>query len=174
MESQKDWSKFLPMVEFAYNNAVHSTTGITPFMCLYGQNPEMGPTKPVTEVPEANEMADTLENQWNEAKAALTLSKECMQWETTGEVPTSFKIVERPFTIMEKISERAYHLELPNSLKTHDVFYIGLLSKVKEDLTRPFKERPPPKIIEGEEEYEVEAILDLKRDPDRWKYLLKW
>ncbi|KDN48837.1 hypothetical protein RSAG8_02824, partial [Rhizoctonia solani AG-8 WAC10335] len=102
-----------------------------------------------------------------------------------GKVPISFEVGERvwldaknikqktkstkmndhhlgPFTIVEKISKRAYHLELPESLKIHDIFYIGLLSKVKEDPTRPSKEKPPPIIIEGEEEYEVKAILDSK------------
>ena len=29
-ESQKDWSKWLPMAEFAYNNAVHSELGEIP------------------------------------------------------------------------------------------------------------------------------------------------
>ncbi|QRW16920.1 Retrotransposable element Tf2 protein [Rhizoctonia solani] len=31
----KDWFKWLPMVEFAYNNAVHSMTSMTPFKALH-------------------------------------------------------------------------------------------------------------------------------------------
>jgi transposase InsO family protein len=34
--NQSDWVKWLPMTEFAYNNATHSTTGRSPFMALYG------------------------------------------------------------------------------------------------------------------------------------------
>src|SRR5438309_11953812 len=115
-------------------------------------------------------MAAKLEARWNEAKAALNLSKERMQREKTREVPTSFNIGERawldaknikqktksakmndrrlgPFEIIEKISDRAYRLKLPNSLKIHDVFYIGLLSKVKDDPKRPFKGRLDPEVI---------------------------
>jgi IS30 family transposase len=31
---QRDWVKWLPMVEFSYNNAIHSATGTSPFRCL--------------------------------------------------------------------------------------------------------------------------------------------
>ena len=48
------------------------------------------------------------------------------------------------------------------------------MSKVKEDKNRPFEERPDPITIEGEEEYEVEAIVDSKRETDGWYYRVKW
>ena len=35
-------------------------------------------------------------------------------------------------------------------------------------------ERPPPEVVEGEEEYEVEAIIDHKREKGTWWYLIKW
>ncbi|MCO5577290.1 hypothetical protein L7F22_031117 [Adiantum nelumboides] len=33
------WKKYLPLVEFAYNNAPHSVTGMTPFQAAYGHTP---------------------------------------------------------------------------------------------------------------------------------------
>ncbi|SJL06861.1 uncharacterized protein ARMOST_10203 [Armillaria ostoyae] len=33
---QTDWADWLPLAEFAYNNHIHSTTGKSPFMILYG------------------------------------------------------------------------------------------------------------------------------------------
>ena len=34
-----DWSAWLHILEFAYNSAVHSSTGTTPFFLLYGFHP---------------------------------------------------------------------------------------------------------------------------------------
>ncbi|MCO5583817.1 hypothetical protein L7F22_037731 [Adiantum nelumboides] len=33
------WKEYLPLVEFAYNNAPHSVTGMTPFQAAYGHTP---------------------------------------------------------------------------------------------------------------------------------------
>ena len=38
---QDDWTEFLPLAQFAYNNSVHATTGETPFFANYGYHPEM-------------------------------------------------------------------------------------------------------------------------------------
>ncbi|KAG2983838.1 hypothetical protein PC123_g24915 [Phytophthora cactorum] len=39
--SFKSWSSFLPMVEFALNNAEHASTRITPFYVNYGRHPRV-------------------------------------------------------------------------------------------------------------------------------------
>lgn len=80
----------------------------------------------------------------------------------------------RPFPIKARVSEWAYELELPEMLKVHPVFYVGLLSKVMEDIHRPFVKWPPPETIEGEEEYEVEAILECKHEKGKWWCFVKW
>jgi Chromo (CHRromatin Organisation MOdifier) domain len=82
-----------------------------------------------------------------------------------------------PFKITKKISPVAYQLDLPQSMKIHNVFHVDLLSSYKETEAygTPYM-RPPPDIKEGEEEYEVEAILDMRRF-GRWKklqYLVHW
>ena len=41
-ERQDDWDKLLPLVEFQYNNHVHSATQQTPFMLDTGRHPRMG------------------------------------------------------------------------------------------------------------------------------------
>jgi hypothetical protein len=79
-----------------------------------------------------------------------------------------------PFKILEKLSDRAYRLDLPENLKIHNMFYVGLLSKVKEDDSRPILKEPGPLEVEGEEEYEVEEITDSERCPEGWYYRVKW
>ncbi|QRW20625.1 Retrotransposable element Tf2 protein [Rhizoctonia solani] len=39
-----DWAMWLPLVEYAYNNAKHAATGKTPFELVYGRNPVMNPS----------------------------------------------------------------------------------------------------------------------------------
>ncbi|CEL52814.1 hypothetical protein RSOLAG1IB_11159 [Rhizoctonia solani AG-1 IB] len=35
-------------------------------------------------------------------------------------------------------------------------------------------EPPPPITVDGEEEYEVEGIMDSKEEKGKWFYLVKW
>ncbi|QRW23043.1 Retrotransposable element Tf2 protein [Rhizoctonia solani] len=194
--NQRDWTKWLPMAEFAYNNAVHSSTGKTPFKALYGWEPTLTPSNIPTDVPEADSLAQTMEAQWKEVESALRQSKQRMVAGEDGN-PTEFEVGEEawldaknvnlktlspklteqrlgPFKIIEKISDRAYRLELPPTMRIHNVFYVGLLSKVKRDKKRAFENRPPPVTIDGEEEYEVEGITDAKERDGKWFFRVKW
>ncbi|MBW0482576.1 hypothetical protein O181_022291 [Austropuccinia psidii MF-1] len=36
---QDDWHTWLPLAEFSYNNAEHSSTKQSPFFTIYGRNP---------------------------------------------------------------------------------------------------------------------------------------
>src|SRR5260221_11623850 len=38
---QDDWATLLPMAEFAYNNAMNATTGVSPFFANKGYYPEI-------------------------------------------------------------------------------------------------------------------------------------
>ncbi|KAF8758925.1 hypothetical protein RHS01_02686 [Rhizoctonia solani] len=194
--NQRDWTKWLPMAEFAYNNAVHSSTGKTPFKALYGWEPTLTPSNVPTDVPEADDLAQTMEAQWKEVESALRQSKQQMIAGEDGS-PIEFEIGEEawldaknvnlktlspklteqhlgPFKVVEKISNHAYRLELPSTMRIHNVFYIGLLSKVKRDDKRAFENQPPPVTIDGEEEYKVEGITDAKERNGKWFFRVKW
>jgi len=82
-----------------------------------------------------------------------------------------------PFVVATQISKVAYRLKLPPHWKIHDVFHASLLTSYKEtDIYGPNFIKPPPDIIEGELEWEVEQILK-ERAFGRWKkkqYLVRW
>ena len=40
VERQEDWEKYLPLVLHAYRSAPHSSTGISPFMLMFGREPK--------------------------------------------------------------------------------------------------------------------------------------
>jgi hypothetical protein len=57
-----------------------------------------------------------------------------------------------------------YCLELPMQWSIHPVFHIDLLTPYKETIMHgPNFTRPAPELINGEEEYSVEKILDSRR-----------
>ena len=68
---------------------------------------------------------------------------------------------EGPFEVLEVLSPLVYKLQLPKSWKIHPVFHASLLLPYKENVVHgPNFPQPPPDLIEGEEEWEVEAILN--------------
>ncbi|KAF8761431.1 hypothetical protein RHS01_00017 [Rhizoctonia solani] len=124
-------------------------------------NPVMNPSNVPANVPEADHVANTLAREWREAESALRMTKEKMAG--TKGVIRSIPLEKKTLQDHERISSHAYRLELPETMKIHNVFYVGLLSKVHESPSQPLPEQPPPETIEGEEEYEVEQIIDSKR-----------
>jgi hypothetical protein len=70
-----------------------------------------------------------------------------------------------------------YCLELPTQWSIHPVFHIDLLTPYKETIMHgPNFTRPAPELIDGEEEYSVEKILDSWHfgRRQRLQYLIKW
>ncbi|CAG8515096.1 1852_t:CDS:2 [Paraglomus brasilianum] len=71
----------------------------------------------------------------------------------------------------------AYKLNLPETMKIHPAFHVSLLKPYHpspEEFARP---TPPLAIVEsdtGQEEYEVEAILDKRIIRKNTQYLVKW
>ncbi len=70
-----------------------------------------------------------------------------------------------------------YRLKLPTQWSIHDVFHIDLLTPYHKTTLHGLNySRPPPDLVENQEEYEVEKILDSWHFGRRHKlqYLIKW
>src|ERR1700682_620155 len=79
-----------------------------------------------------------------------------------------------PFRVAAKILETSYQLDLPQSWKIHPVFHATLLTPYKEtEVHGPNFIEPPPEIIEGEPEWEVEKILSERRYRNKKQYLIR-
>ena len=82
-----------------------------------------------------------------------------------------------PFRVKKVLSPITYQLELPPQWKIHDVFHTDLLTPYREmEFHGPNFTKPPPDLIDGEEEYEIEEVLQSRRHGRGRKvqYLVKW
>lgn len=82
-----------------------------------------------------------------------------------------------PFEVVEKTGTHTYRLKLPTWMKIHDNINVNRLSPWKgNEINGELPPPPEPEVVEGEERYEVEKILD-SRIFGRWKtlqFLVRW
>ena len=83
-----------------------------------------------------------------------------------------------PFKVIKVLSPTAYMLELPKTMKCHPVFHVSQLSPyfspTEEFPGRSEPEEPVPIVVDGNEEWEVEEILDSDIFNNKKRYLVKW
>jgi hypothetical protein len=81
------------------------------------------------------------------------------------------------FPIINVISPVVYHIQLPPHWRIHNVFHVSLLTPYKKtDVHGHNFPEPPPDLIKGEPEYEVDQILAVRRHGcnQNLQYLLRW
>ena len=80
-----------------------------------------------------------------------------------------------PFPVKKRINAVAFELSLPGSLRIHPVFHVSLL---KRSIANPFPDREPeapaPVLVEGNEEFVVETVLDCRKRRGQTQFLIKW
>ena len=82
-----------------------------------------------------------------------------------------------PFKIIKEVLPIAYKVQLPASWGIHDMFHVSLLLPYHKTISHgPSFSQPPPDLIDGEEEYEVERIVNHCHygRSQRLQYLIKW
>jgi len=201
---QDDWHEWLPIAEFASNNHASETTGVSPFFANYGYDPaiEIDSETPPSVFPdiEAQKHAKQLSlihehcksemlraqhrhsEQANKHRQPAPNFKEGdLVWLDARHIRTqrpSQKLDNRrlgPFKIVEPVGSHAYRVELPSSMRLHNVFHVSRLSAAANN---PYPGQvippPPPVNVDGTDEYLVEAILDSKLVRRKLKYCVKW
>ena len=206
---QKDWWELLPLAEYAYNNSVTNATGQTPFYSNYGYNPKTTwLTQAEVKNPASEVYAHWIEETHKNALKRLEQTRDRMAkyFDAKRQEPPGFKKGDKvmldgrnlrtkrpskkldhklygPFKIIELIGNRAARLQLPPSMKCHNVFHFALLEPYRENQIQGRRQaNPDPVEVDGQEEYVVESIIKSEwRKPKRgsrqspWvEYLVKW
>jgi hypothetical protein len=80
-----------------------------------------------------------------------------------------------PWKVIEKVGELAYRVELPPSIKRHPVFHVTQLEPFNESIIPSQTLEPGPIPNEdGEDEYEIERIIDSRSRKNGFEYKVLW
>ena len=151
---QEQWSDWLGIAEFAYNNKVHSSTKTSPFKANYRQDPRMGfEIRRKGKYKGAEKFVIKMKKVQEEAKVVLgkaqekmkkyadrkrteadkykvgdlvMLSTKDLKYQMVGK--RTEKLTERfvgPYKIKKIISSNAVELELPSTIKIHLVVNVS-------------------------------------------------
>jgi hypothetical protein len=184
------------MATAVHNNTRNSTTGFAPNTLLLGWEPPLTPGQTQNS---SNQKAEdyVAKFQKNRLLAILALNKAASAhapvaskytqgqhvWLEGKNLPISHGTAKLSpkryglFTITKLISLVASQLDLPVSWNIHPVFHNNLLTPyVETNAHGPNFTKPPPDLINGEAEYEVEAIRSHHYfgKNKKLQYLLKW
>ena len=193
----KDWTNWLSLVLAVHNNRKNVTMGLSPNQVLLGYETTLVPT----EMPPSNndlvedwikllmerrrvQAIDTINQS---AKADQSVLLQYSKGEQVWLEATNLKFTHQkskllpkqygPFKIIKEVSLVVFQLALPPSWNIHDVFHTSLLTPYHKTTTHgPNFSQPPPDLIDGEEEYEVERIIGhyLYGRNRASQYLVKW
>jgi hypothetical protein len=196
-QKQKNWAPYLPIAQFAHNNWPSDTTRKSPFFLLMGFNPRADWIHATSPIPKVTLRLEQLKEARIQARDAMIKAQQ--SWVKHRDTPKykegdlvwlegknlrvnqpTAKLAPRrhgPFKIIQVMSTVNYRLELPTQWSIHPMFHIDLLTPYKETIMHgPNFTRPTPELIDGEEEYSVEKILDSRHfgRRRRLQYLVKW
>lgn len=170
---QADWDQYLHFTEFAFNDSVNTSTGFTPFFLNAGFHPDTLlsaclPTIQDTPAADSYSYRHRRDVEFRSGDFVLLSTK---YLDVPGHLTR--KLSERfigPYRILERIGQIAYRLALPPHLHMHNVFHVCLLKAYNG--TPPT--RPPPDIIQGHEEFEVQGILQHRYRRRKLEFLVLW
>jgi len=191
------------MAEFTYNNKIHTATKTSPFKVNYGQDPRMGfEGRRKGKYEAAGKFIEKMKKIQKEAKAALEkvqeeikkfanrrqreekeyrvgdlvlLSMKDLKWQMKGRRSEKLtKCFVGLYKVKGIVSSNVIELELPKSIKIHPVVNISRVQLYKPQIEGQKKIPPKPVIIEGEEEFKVEKILNKRMVKGKEKFLVRW
>ena len=184
------WDRYIPLMEFAYNNSYQSSIGMAPYEALYGRRcrtpicwTEMNEHKIIGPelVKDTKEKVQIIQQRLKAAcdrqRSYANLKRKDIEYEVGDKVflkVSPWKKILRfgrkgklsprfigPYEILERVGPVAYRLALPLELaKLHDVFHVSMLRRYRSDPSHIL----PVQDIQVQEDFtfdeEPKAILD--------------
>jgi len=201
---QDNWVELLPLAEFAYNNSMHASMRMTPFWAFFHRNYQMrfkAPKPPASHL-ESEIPADAVLEGLQETHRVLRenlLEAPKRQSLYAGGKEITFKVGDKVWLSMEHlrttrpskkldykrtgqymvskiINKNASKLDLPNTMRNHNVFHVSLLDRYAPPVAGQPPSEPQSTIVDdaGEQEWEVERILDAKLRDLKVHYFVQW
>jgi len=94
----------------------------------------------------------------------VLLSTKDLKYQMTGRCMEKFtKCFVGPYKVKAIISSKPIELELPSTVKIHPVVNLSRVWKYKLQVEGQKKKAPQPVVIKGEEEWEVEKIINKRK-----------
>ena len=163
MEFIGSWDRYIPLIEFAYNNSYQSSIGMAPYEALYGrrcrtpvywtelnEHKVIGPDIVKDTEAKVQVIRQRLKAASDRQKSYADLKRKDIEYEVGDKVflkVSPWRKVLRfgkkgklsprfigPYEVLERIGPVAYRLALPPELaKLHDVFRVSMLRKYRSD-----------------------------------------
>ena len=198
---QDNWTDWLAVAEFQYNDKKHVATRRTSFELNFGRYPWKGDFMVQTEIPQVKEFLIGIQKSWEQARKAMEEAQGNMkrQFDKKRRNPQGLKVGDhmwlenkniqlnwpskkldnkryRPFKISKDIGSGAFQLQLLEGWMIHNIFNKDLLTWCIELKFKGQHEEPAPlpMIINEKEEYEVEEVRKHRKYGRGMQYLVHW
>jgi hypothetical protein len=191
---QDDWALWISIAEFAYNDSIHATTGITPFRANHGTDPRSAnwPTMALGEgeSPMAEDLASKVLSLQAECKRKIIAANAYQkEYADKKRLPVPFKVGDKvlvsnrhirskrpkkkldwkyvgPGTILAQIGPTSFRVDVPGLDNVHPVFHASLLEPFVQQGSIPHPDTPITDTLRsyGDDVYEVEELRDRRRN----------
>lgn len=198
---QSNWAEHLPLAEFAYNNAPHSSTGVSPFFANKGQHPTLDIQITATTGKQLGVKFQKLRDLHKHVQAKVAKAQTAYKkfadkrrqpappYKVGDKVFLTMKNIQTtrptakladkrtgPYKIVKVVNKNAVRIELPDSFgPTYPTFNVLLLEPAPRNTILGCRQPPPdPVQVDGQSKWEIVKLLESKYIRNKLHYRFLW
>ncbi|KAA3470039.1 DNA/RNA polymerase superfamily protein [Gossypium australe] len=164
LEFESTWEKYLPLIEFAYNNSFQSSIKMAPYEALYGRKCQTPLVDLIKEIElKVKAIRDSLKaaSDHIEFEVGDKVFLKVSLWKKILRFGLKSKLSPRfigPYEIIERVGPVVYRLMLPPELENiHNVFHVSMLRLYRSN----------PSHVIAPTEVKIQSDLPSKEEPIR-------